>query len=355
MADAASATRAVLRDPQAQGDTHAISYHLPVHYFVTGATGFVGSYVTSQLLAAGHDVTALVRTREDGLDIAEYGVRPHIGSVTNKEGLRPGIRGVDGVIHSAGHRVTFSKRKTMHAVNVVGSRNVFELVRELSIPKCVFTSTLNAFSDTKGIAVDESHRFTGKHLTEYDRVRAEVHFDLALPMMNKGVPIVALLPGMVYGPRDTSPMAHLISRAMLNRVLAVSATTAYSWAHVMDVAHAHLLAMQFGRPGESYIVGGPGHTVREALKIAGKSAGRKRDPIPIPSWLARGAGTVVRELSYVVPRWRRTADRLRIAAGVTYLGDDSKARQELGFAPRSLAEGLPDAARASLGEMIEGS
>lgn len=324
-----------------------------MHYFVTGATGFVGGYVTSQLLAAGHDVTALVRTRDDARDIAAYGVRPHIGSVTDKEGMRSGVRGVDGVFHSAGHRLAFPDRKTMEAVNVLGSRNVFELVRELSIPKCVFTSTLNVFSDTHGAVVDETHRFTGRHLTEYDRVRAEAHFGVALAMMGKGVPIVTLMPGMVYGPRDTSAMARLITRAMLGRIIAVSANTAYSWAHVMDVAHAHVLAMQFGRPGETYIIGGPAHTVREALILAGNSAGKKRQPIAIPSWVAAGAAVLVRPLSFIVPPWRRTADRLRIAAGVTYLGDDSKAREELGFDPRSLAQGMPDAARATLEEMID--
>lgn len=324
-----------------------------MHYFVTGATGFVGGYVTSQLLAAGHDVTALVRSRDDARDIAAYGVRPHIGSVTDKEGMRSGVRGVDGVFHSAGHRLAFSDRKTMDAVNVRGSRNVFELVRELSIPKCVFTSTLNVFSDTHGAVVDESHRFTGRHLTEYDRARAEAHFGVAVPMMSKGVPIVTLMPGMVYGPRDTSAMARLITRAMLGRVIAVSASTAYSWAHVMDVSHAHVLAMQFGRPGETYIIGGPAHTVREALILAGNSAGKKLQPIPIPSWVATGAAALLRPLSYIVPPWRRAADRLRIAAGVTYLGDDSKAREELGFDPRSLSDGMPDAARATLEEMID--
>jgi nucleoside-diphosphate-sugar epimerase len=324
-----------------------------MHYFVTGATGFVGGYVASQLLAAGHDVTALVRTRDDARDIAAYGVRPHIGSVTDKEGMRSGVRGADGVFHSAGHRLAFSDRKTMEAVNVLGSRNVFELVRELSIPKCVFTSTLNVFSDTHGAVVDESHRFTGRHLTEYDRVRAEAHFGVSVPMMRSGVPIVTLMPGMVYGPRDTSAMTRLITRAMLGRVIAVSANTAYSWAHVMDVAHAHVLAMQFGRPGETYIVAGPAHTVREALILAGNSAGKNRQPIPIPPWVAMGAAAMLRPLSYIVSPWRRTADRLRIAAGVTYLGDDSKAREELGFEPRSLAVGIPDAARATLEEMID--
>lgn len=332
-----------------------VPYHLGVHYFVTGATGFVGGYVTSQLLAAGHEVTALVSTRDDARDIAEYGVRPHIGAVTDKEGMRRGIRGADGVFHTEGHRIAYSDRKLMRAVNVAGTKNVFELVRELSIPKCVFTSTLNALSDTRGAVVDEEYRFTGKHLTDYDRVRAEVHFGVALAMMSQGVPIVCLMPGMVYGPRDTSAMADLITRAMLGRVIAVSARTAYSWAHVMDVAHAHVLAMEFGRPGETYIVGGPAHTVRDALILAGRSAGKKRGPVPIPAWLARSAAAVMRPLARVVPGWRGLVDRVRVAAGVTYLGNDAKARRELGFDPRPLAEGMPDAARATLEEMIEDS
>ena len=323
-----------------------------MHYFVTGASGFVGGYVTSQLLAAGHEVTALVRTRQDAQDIAVYGVRPHVGSVADKESMRPGLRGVDGVFHSAGHRLAFSDRKTMEAVNVRGSRNVFELVKELAVPKCIFTSTLNVFSDTKGIAVDEDYRFNGKHLTEYDRVRAEAHFAVALPMMEKGVPVVTLLPGMVYGPGDTSAMARLVTRAMLGRVIAISDSPAYSWAHVMDVAHAHILAMQFGRPGESYIIGGPAHTVREAVVIAGAAAGKKREPIQIPPWMSAAASTVMGPVGRVVRPWRPLADRLRLASGVTYLGNDSKARSELGFDPRSLHEGMPDAARALLEEMI---
>jgi nucleoside-diphosphate-sugar epimerase len=201
--------------------------------------------------------------------------------------------------------------------------------------------------------VDETYRYSGKHLTEYDRVRAEAHFGVALPMIKAGAPIVVLLPGMVYGPGDTSAMARLVTRAMLGRVVAVSAAASYSWAHVMDVAHAHVLAMQFGRPGEAYIIGGPAHTVRETLIVAAGAAGKKRVPIAIPTWVAKGAAAVVGPVSAVIRSLRRTAERLRLAAGVTYLGDDSKAREELGFDPRSLAEGMPDAARAMLEEMIE--
>ena len=323
-----------------------------MHYFVTGATGFVGGYLTSQLLAAGHEVTALVRTSDEARDIALYGVRPHVGSVTDKEAMRRAIRGVDGVFHTAGHRLAFADRSTMQAVNVDGTRNVLELVKEHGIPKCVFTSTLNALGDTAGETVDERRGRPTRWVTEYDAVRGSAHFDVALPMAAAGVPVVTLLPGMVYGPRDTSAMARLLARAMLGRVWAISSSSAYCWSHVMDVAHAHVLAMQFGRPGESYIVGGPAHTVREAIELAAESAGKRRRPVPLPPWLLQPAATVLGALARVVPRWRPSADRVRVAAGVTYLGTDAKAREELGFDPRSLRDGLPDAARALLEDML---
>lgn len=323
-----------------------------MHYFVTGATGFVGGYLTSQLLASGHEVTALVRTRDEARDIAAYGVTPHVGSVTDKEAMRRGIRGVDGVFHVAGHRLAFRDMATMRAINVDGTRNVLQLVEEHGIPKCVFTSTLNAYGDTKGEVVDESRSKPDRYPTVYDAVRGAAHFDVALPMAKAGAPVVTLLPGMVYGPRDTSAMAGLLARAMLGKVWAVSATAAYCWSHVMDVAHAHVLAMQFGRPGESYVIGGPRHTVREAIEVAAASAGKKRKPVPLRPWLVKPAASVVGAVATVVHPWRPLRDRLRVAAGVTYLGDDAKARAELGFDPRSLADGLPDAARAILEDML---
>ena len=133
----------------------------------------------------------------------------------------------------------------------------------------------------------------------------------------------------------------------------VSAATAYCWAHVADVAQAHVLAMEFGRLGEQYIVGGEPHTVREVLASAGELIGRTRSPIPLPPWIVRPSASVVRALATVVPAWRLAADRLRVAAGVTYLGNDAKARTELGFDPRPLSDGLPDVMQWLLRDMFE--
>jgi len=312
-----------------------------MHYFVTGATGFLGGYVTAQLLEGGHAVTALVDDRDQARDIAEYGVRPHLAAITDKEALRRGLRQVDGVFHIAGHRIGFRERKTAEAINVAGTRNVLELVREHGIHRAVVTSTISVFSDTKGQVVDESFRFTGEHITTYDRIKAAVHYDVALPMMEKGLPAILLMPGVIYGPRDTSLMADVLMKYLVGRTRFISAATAYCWAHVEDVARAHLQAMQFGKPGESYIVGGDPHPVREVLTRAGTLVGRRMPPIPLPRWSVVPVATLARGLAAVLPAMRPTADRLRVATGVTYLASDSKARAELGFAPRTIDDGLP--------------
>ena len=120
-----------------------------------------------------------------------------------------------------------------------------------------------------------------------------------------------------------------------------------------DVARAHLLAMEFGRAGETYIVGGDPHTVGEVLEVAGRFVGRRRGPLPLPPFVVWPAAVAVRLVAVPLPPLRPLADRLRVAAGVTYLGDDAKARRELGFAPRPIEEGLPDAVEWLLRDRFE--
>jgi dihydroflavonol-4-reductase len=324
-----------------------------MRYFVTGATGFLGGYVTSHLLEAGHEVTALVRTPAQARAIAPYGVRPHVGTVTEKESMRPGMRRADGVVHTAGHRLAFPDNDTMRAVNVEGTRNVLQLMDELSIPKGIYTSGISVLGNTGGKVVTRVAPPDRPQPTRYDRIRAEALFDVAHPMMRRGLPLTVLMPGIVYGPGDASTVTDLFRRFILGRLATVSAGTAYCWAHVDDVARAHVLALQLGRPGRTYVTGGPPHTLRDALDVAARVVGRRRPPIPVPGVLHWPGAVATRALSLVVPRLRLLADRLRVATGVTYLADDSAARREIGFTPRPIEEGLPDAVRALLQDVFE--
>ena len=126
-------------------------------YFVTGATGFVGGHVARQLIAAGHDVVAVVRTPAKAGDLTDLGIVLHQGDVTDKESMRAPMQGVDGVFHIAGwYKVGVKDKTPGEKINIEGTRNVLELMKELGIARGVYTSTLAVNSDTHGKLVDES-------------------------------------------------------------------------------------------------------------------------------------------------------------------------------------------------------
>ncbi len=326
-----------------------------MHYFVTGAAGFIGRYLTSLLLAEGHAVTTLVRSRDQARALAEYGVRPHLGDVRDKESMRRGMRGADGVFHTAAWTKIGSRdSKTAEAVNVQGTRNVLELIRELHIPKGVYTSSVSVFSDTRGQRFTEELRYEGKHLTIYDRTKWEAHYEVAVPMMRRGLPLVIVQPGVVYGPGDDGDLARLLRSYLLGKFPFAPTVNAYSWAHVEDVAAGHLLAMEQGRPGHSYLICGEAETLLNVMRMAGRLVGKRRGPLPFPGKALRPVAGILRALGLVVPPLAAKAERIRAGAGVTYLGDDTRARSELGFSPRPVSEGMPDTVRALLQDLFEG-
>jgi nucleoside-diphosphate-sugar epimerase len=312
-----------------------------VKYFVTGATGFIGRQVAQQLLAAGHEVVAFGRRPPAGLESPQLQFAQ--GDVTDAAALRTSMAGSDGLFHLAGwYKLGARNPSEGYRINVEGTRCVLEAMRDTGVPKGVYTSTLAVFSDTQGQLPDETYRYTGPHLTEYDRTKWLAHYEVAEPLIQAGLPLVIVQPGVVYGPGDKSPVNDMFQQFLLRKLWAVPLQTEYCWGHVEDTAHGHLLAMERGRIGESYILAGPRHTIVETLEIASRISGvpltrRRLSPVFLRrlAWLMRGVGRVL-----PVPTSLHYESLIAIA-GTTYLGDNRKARTELGFDPRPLEAGLP--------------
>lgn len=310
-------------------------------YFVTGATGFVGGRVARQLAEAGHEVVAVVRSPAKATDLAALGITVVRGDVTDKESMRAPMRGVDGVYHIAGwYKIGARDPREGQAINVQGTRNVLELMREHAIPKGVYTSTLAINSDTHGQVADETYRFNGSHLSIYDRTKAAAHA-LADQMIAAGLPLVIVMPGLIYGPGDTSSVRTTLIQYLQRRLPLLPKQTAYSWAHVDDIAQGHIQAMEQGRPGESYIIAGPTHTLIEAIELAERITGIAAPRLRAAPGALKAMAALMGLVERVVPvPASYTAEYLRVSAGATYIGSNAKARRELGYRPRPLAEGL---------------
>jgi nucleoside-diphosphate-sugar epimerase len=310
-------------------------------YFVTGATGFLGGEIVKQLISGGHKVAALVRTLPRASFLRTLGVELHEGDITDRESLRAPMAGADGVFHvAAWYRVGVTE-PLAERINVEGTRNVLTTMRELGIPKGVYTSTVAVFSDTKGLVPDESYRYEGPHLSEYDRTKWLAHYRVAVPLMVEGLPLVIVQPGAIYGPGDTGGLRTALVDLLRKRLPATPRRTAFCWGYVEDTARGHLQAMERGQPGESYIITGPRHTFEEVFDLAAAISGVRRPFIhPGPRTMrivARMMG-LVSAFADLPPAL--SPEALRVLAGTTYFGASDKAVRELGFAVRPLQEGL---------------
>lgn len=311
-------------------------------YFLTGATGFLGGKLAQMLRSEGHDVVALVRTPSKATALKNLGVTIAQGDVTEKESMRAPMQGCDGVFHVAGWYKLGQRDKSVGwNINVQGTRNVLELMEELGIRKGVYTSTLAINSDTHGAVPDETFHFEGPHISEYDRTKAAAH-DVANEFIARGLPLVVLMPGLIYGPDGTSLSDDALRLFLKKQLPMIPSQSAYCWAHVEDVARAHMLAMEKAAPGSTYIVAGPVHTLTEAMSVASEITGIRK-PMVVPPGLLRMTGFFSGLVEKIIPIPEMySSEAMRVQAGVTYLGDNSKARRELGYAPRPLREGLAE-------------
>ena len=318
-----------------------------MRYAMTGATGFLGGALARQLRDSGHDVVALVRNPAKADGLRDLGVELVVGDLDDADALDRLLAGADGFFHVAGwYKHGRREHETLRQVNVVGTRNALEAAQRAGGVRTVYTSTIAVNSDTRGAVHDESYHHEGPWVAEYDRTKWEAH-QIAEEYAARGLPVVIVQPGVIYGPGDTgSTLGQLTRQILAGKTVLGPKGGAACWGHVEDIARGHVLAMEQGQPGTSYFLAGDVGTYDDVFRQVKEISGSKSRLVFLPKGVVKANAllTSPMERMFRFPQVL-TADAARAGCS-TYLADSAKAKTELGWTSRPLSEGIRETVAA---------
>jgi dihydroflavonol-4-reductase len=318
---------------------------------VTGAAGFIGSAVTRALLARGAHVVALLEPGAASTNLNALEVERREVDITKPQSLAGAFDGARFCFHLAAKFGFWpADPAPFYAVNVQGSRNVVAQASQAGVERIVYTSTVATLGlwrtksgtpSTEDDVADLSHLYGNYKQTKY------VAEHEVLRLAAQGAPVVLVLPTMPHGPFDHRPTpSGKVVLEYLNGAIPGFVDTAMNVAHVDDLATGHLLALEKGRQGRSYICGGENITMSQLLAIlsdvTGLASAQRRFPSLFP--IVAGYASQFIEGS-VLRREPRVPLEAAQMASTTMTFDDSRARTELGYQSRSAALALYESAR----------
>ena len=313
--------------------------------FVTGGSGFIGEAVVRRLMARGDRVTAVVRDLERAEPLAAMGVDVREGDLSRTAAIVDAMRGTDAAIHLAGiYRVGIpaSERPAMHDANVGGTHRVLDAFATAGLDRLVAISTINVAGNTHGRIVDERYRrdLSEGFLSYYDETKYLAHRAVQ-ERIGGGARIVIAMPGTTYGPNDHSAIGQQLKGAYDGTLrYLVLADLGISPVFVDDVAAGIVAALDRGRIGEPYFLGGQNMKLRDAMQMAARLGGRTLPRLEIPTGMVRLGARAPAALARSMGFPDDLGEVARSAIGVTFWGSSAKAATELGYAPRDLASGL---------------
>jgi farnesol dehydrogenase len=312
---------------------------------ITGATGYIGSSLTFKLAGNGHEVRILCRKKPTAPEYDRPNIKVIPGDIHDLDALREAMKGVDQVYHMAAFARLWAKDKdTFRYINVEGAANVFQAALEAGVSKLVYTSTAGVIgpSDDKPMTEDRP-RITG-FFNLYESTKAESE-KMAAEYTRKGLPVVITNPSRVYGPGlDTvsNPVTKIVERYIKRdwKVIPGSGDDIGSYCYIDDVVDGHIGAMEKGKPGERYIMGGVNATFNELLDTISRLSGVRYRQWHVPFFALKAAtrfmlfrAEMTGKPPLVTPDW---------VAKYAYdwALDSSKAQREIGYHIRPLEEGI---------------
>lgn len=319
---------------------------------VIGANGYLGSHVTRQLVADGHDVRVMVREGANTIGIDDLAVTRYVGDIWNNDVLRAAMTGCAVVYYCVvDTRGWLRDPAPLFRTNVEGTRNVLDIAVEpevaAGLKKFVFTSSYVTVGRKRGRVATEGDVIIDRGLTPYVRSRVQAENLVLEYARERGLPAVAMCVSTTYGGRDwgRTPHGAIIAGAAFGKLPFVMGGIELEAVGIDDAARALILAAEKGRPGERYLISermiSNADVVRIAADAAGVPAPTKKIPLPLAYAMA-ALGSAKAKLTGTDERLSLGSLRLMRAEAPV---DCEKAKRELGWQPRPVEESIREAAK----------
>jgi len=313
---------------------------------VTGASGFVGAAVARKALERGFKVRVLMRPNSPRTNIAGLDVDVVLGDMRDVQSMCLALEGARYLFHvAADYRLWARDPLEIARNNLEGARATMQAALKAGLERVVYTSSVAALKPGNGEAVDETSRHSERSaIGVYKKSKLLAEREVERMIADQKLPAVIVAPSTPIGPRDVkpTPTGRIIVEAARGRMPAF-VDTGLNLVHVDDVAEGHFLALEHGRVGDNYILGGENVSLAAMLTDIARLAGRKPPTIRLPraplfplAFTLEGVARVTGREPFL------TADALRMSRYLMYFSS-AKATRELGYSARPYGEGLKDA------------
>src|SRR5271167_4783254 len=311
--------------------------------FVTGATGFLGSHVARVLADQGADLRLLVRSTSNLRNLEGLNAETATGDLRDPGSLETAIAGCDTLFHvAADYRLWVRDPAEMYRSNVDGTRAILEAARRNGVRRVVYTSSVATMGFTSnGHPADESSPLSLDNMIGHYKRSKFMAEEVALEAGRGGMDVVVVNPSTPVGEQDIKPTpTGRIVVDFLKKKFPAYVDTGLNLVDVRECARAHVTALEKGRSGERYILGGENLTLKQILDKLAAITGLPSPKVRVPYVMALATGVVDEVVTgRILGREpRATIDAVRMGLKKMFVSS-SKAERELGWK----ANGVDDA------------
>lgn len=316
---------------------HGKKYEDDMKVLVTGATGFLGSHLSRQLVKNGFEVSIFCRSALNTDILSDLKVKRITGDITDSEAVEKAVAGHDVVFHAAAHLAYWNRWKNLqNQINIEGTRNVVDACRKVGVKKLLHISSVAAIGipENPDSPADENFRFNLENSRLNYHISKRRGEEFVLKGVEDGLDAVIVNPGSIWGRFGKQFRGVEFAQKVRQKRVVPYFTGGICVVHVEDVVDGILAAAKNGRSGERYILGGENLTLKKIAEQVAKEQRLERTFIPVPNTVTLAAATIMELIGLISHRRPSITFATHYCASRFHYYDSRKAKKELGYLPR---------------------